>query len=324
MADSRSALVLTNPYDVTADMVLRLLSERQVPVVRLDPGADLHAGASLTATYRTGEQRGTLRTASRILDTTRVRSVWVRRPSPYGPPPRLCDRLGDQDRRFAAEQALWGAGGILASLPGARYVNHPWNNRAAEFKPAQLAIAQRCGFLVPSTVITNEPEEARKFVASHHGGVVYKPLWNTEYRVDDQPHSIWVRDVHGDEITDAVSACPHLFQTRVDKAFDVRVTAVGDRTFGVRIDSPDLDWRRRQDLMTCTPVEIPAAVTRAVTAYLTELRLVYGAFDFAVTASGDWYFLECNPNGQWAWQPGGTTAAIAHAIDDQLEKGPRT
>ncbi|MFE4607875.1 hypothetical protein ACFRK5_05890, partial [Streptomyces niveus] len=89
-------------------------------------------------------------------------------------------------------------------------------------------------------------------------------------------------------------------------------------------DSPDLDWRCRQDLMTCAPVEVPGSVACAVTAYLAELRLIYGAFDFAVTASGDWYFLECNPNGQWAWQPARTTAAIALAIADLLEKGPDT
>lgn len=219
---------------------------------------------------------------------------------------------------------MWGAGGILASLPGARYVNHPWNNRAAEFKPSQLSTAQRCGFLVPDTVITNDPEEAREFVTSHPGGVVYKPLWNTPYRVGDQPHSVWVREVHGAEITDAVSVCPHMFQTKVDKVFDVRVTAVGDRLFGVRIESPDLDWRYRQELMTCASVEVPRSVARAVATYLAELRLIYGAFDFAVTASGDWYFLECNPNGQWAWQPDVTTAAIALAIADQLEKGPDT
>ncbi|CAM5320311.1 ATP-grasp ribosomal peptide maturase [Kitasatospora aureofaciens] len=320
MRDSRSVLVLTNPYDVTADVVLRLLAERRVPVVRLDPGTDLHAGASLTATYRTGDQRGTLRTASREIDTTRIRSVWVRRPSPYEGPPEL----SGQDRRFAAEQALWGAGGILASLPGAHYVNHPWSNRAAEFKPAQLSTAQGCGFLVPSTVITDDPDEARTFAAQQSGGVVYKPVWNTPYRVDDQPNSVWVREVRAAEITDAVSVCPHMFQAKVDKAFDVRVTAVGARLFGVRIDSPDLDWRYRQDLMTCTPIEVPASVARAVAAYLAELRLHYGAFDFAVTPAGDWYFLECNPNGQWAWQPAQTTAAIAQALTDQLEKGPDT
>nr|WP_186785189.1 hypothetical protein [Streptomyces albidoflavus] len=32
--------------------------------------------------------------------------------------------------------------------------------------------------------------------------------------------------------------------------------------------------------------------------------------------------LECNPNGQWAWQPAETTDAIAEALTDQLQKGP--
>lgn len=40
-----------------------------------------------------------------------------------------------------------------------------------------------------------------------------------------------------------------------------------------------------------------------------------------MTEGGDWYFLECNPNGQWAWQPHATTRAIARALADVLEKG---
>jgi ATP-grasp ribosomal peptide maturase len=319
MDDTRPVLVLTNSYDVTADIVLRLLATRRVPVVRLDPGTDLHTGASLTTAYGAGRRRGTLRTSSRETDIRLIRAVWVRRPSPYQGP----QELDGQDRRFAAEQALWGAGGVLASLPVAHYVNHPWNNRAAEAKPAQLAVAQRCGFQVPGTVITNDPDEARAFVIGQPGGAVYKPLWNTSYRVGGRPRSIWVREVDAAEITDAVSVCPHLFQAKVAKAFDARVTAVGGRAFGTRIDSPDLDWRRRQDLMTCTPIEVPEPVARAIAAYLAEFRLVYGAFDFAVTPAGVWYFLECNPNGQWAWQPPETTAGIALALADHLEKGPR-
>ncbi|MEU9128407.1 ATP-grasp ribosomal peptide maturase [Kitasatospora sp. NPDC048540] len=317
----RAVLVLTNPYDVTADVVLRILADRRVPVVRVDPGADLRTGASLSATYRTNGQWGTLRTPSRELDITDVRSVWVRRPSPYEAPPGLADH----DAKFVSAQAFWGTGGILACLPGAHYVNHPWRIRNAEYKPAQLAAAARCGFLVPDTVITADPDEAREFCANQPGGAVYKPLWDSRYRnAEGTAQQVWVRGVDPSEITEAVSACPHLFQAKVPKVFDVRVTAVGDRLFGVRIDSPDLDWRHRQDLMTCTPVEIPEAVARPVAAYLAELGLVFGAFDFAVTSDGAWYFFECNANGQWAWQPAETTAAIADALADQLEKGSDT
>ncbi|MER7769970.1 ATP-grasp ribosomal peptide maturase [Kitasatospora sp. NPDC096140] len=314
---SGSVLVLTNSSDVTADAVLRLLAERRVPVVRLDPGTDLLTAASLTATYRTGGQRGTLRTSSRELDLTAVRSVWVRRPSPYEGPPDL----DGQDRRFAASQAFWGAGGILASLPGAHYVNHPWANRAAEYKPAQLAAAQRCGFHVPHTLITDDAREAREFTSCHDGGAVYKPLWNTSYSVDGQARAVWVREVDGSEITEAVAACPHLFQAKVPKVFDTRVTAVGSRLFGARIDSPDLDWRHRQDRMRCSPIDVPTPVAESIAHYLATFALAFGAFDFAVTADGTWYFLECNPNGQWAWQPTGITNRIAHAIADRLERG---
>lgn len=312
-------LVLTNHHDVTADVVLRILAERHVPVVRLDPGVDLHAGAALTATYHTGGQRGTLRTPSREIDLTEVRSVWTRRPSPFQGP----NDMDEQDRRFAGSQSQWGVGGILASLPRAHYMNHPWNNRAAEYKPAQLATAQRSGFSVPSTLITNDPDRAREFIAHQTGGVVYKPLWNTPYKADGRAQQVWVREVRADEITAAVAACPHLFQARVGKECDVRVTAVGNQLFAVRIDSPDLDWRQRQSLMECTPIDIPARVARSVLAYLTTYRLAFGAFDFAVTADGDWYFLECNPNGQWAWQPDSITDSIAVAVADQLQKGPQ-
>lgn len=317
---SGSVLVLTNLHDVTTDLVLRILAERRVPVVRLDPGTDLHTGAALTATYRTGDQRGTLRTPSRTLDLTDVRSVWTRRPSRFDGPPEL----NGQERRFAASQTLWGAGGILASLPGAHYVNHPWRNRAAEYKPAQLAAAQRSGFAIPDTLITNDPEQAKEFTDHQPGEAVYKPLWNTPYTADGQAQQVWVREVRADEITAAVSLCPHLFQVKVKKAFDVRLTAVGNHLFAVRIDSPDLDWRQRQSLMECTPIAVPDRIAHAVSAYLAITRLTFGAFDFTVTPANDWYFLECNPNGQWAWQPAPVTDAIARAIADQLQKGPGT
>lgn len=106
MADTGgSVLVLTNAQDVTADLVLRVLAERAVPAVRVDPGLDLHTGASLTASYGPSGRRGILRTPSRSLDLATVRSVWVRRPTRYEGPPEL----DGQDAGFAAAQNFWGA-----------------------------------------------------------------------------------------------------------------------------------------------------------------------------------------------------------------------
>jgi hypothetical protein len=45
--------------------------------------------------------------------------------------------------------------------------------------------------------------------------------------------------------------------------------------------------------------------------------LRFGTFDFSV-ASDEWWFLECNPNGQWAWLQDETNIPISAALADAL------
>ncbi|MFF4794519.1 hypothetical protein ACFY2M_33265 [Streptomyces sp. NPDC001276] len=52
-----------------------------------------------------------------------------------------------------------------------------------------------------------------------------------------------VAEVAADDIDDRVAGTAYLFQQRVPKTADVRVTVIGSRTFCVRIDSGLLDWR---------------------------------------------------------------------------------
>lgn len=91
-------------------------------------------------------------------------------------------------------------------------------------------------------------DEARKFTREH-GPVIYKPLRNTDYHdADGRALTVWVEEVHPADLTGTVGLTMHLFQKRVASVADLRVTAVGDEVFGVRIDgSPGLDWRRLYD-----------------------------------------------------------------------------
>jgi glutathione synthase/RimK-type ligase-like ATP-grasp enzyme len=59
-----------------------------------------------------------------------------------------------------------------------------------------------------------------------------------------------------------------------------------------------------------------------VRALLDRLGLRFGALDFVVTPDGEWWFLECNPNGQWAWIEDETGLPIASALADALEGNP--
>lgn len=315
VADDRHVVVATRLDDVTADLVIAELNERGVPVVRLDPG-DFPSSVTLDVLLDEGGPCGRIRTATRSIDVSAVRSVYGRRPSPYSAPAGI---RGDE-AQWCTDQARYGLGGVLGALPGAHYVNHPWRNRDAEYKPAQLSTAARCGLRIPPTLITSDQARAREFAADY-GSVVYKPLWNTDYTAPDGRHlNIWAAEVTPDSITAQVSMAPHLFQQRVDKICDIRLTAVGENLFGVRIDgAPGLDWRLHYDKLAYSPIPVPPDVAKAVHAYLDAFSLVFGAFDFGLDRDGHWWLYECNPNGQWAWFPDHITGRITRALADRLQ-----
>ncbi|WP_030417197.1 ATP-grasp ribosomal peptide maturase [Streptomyces sp. NRRL S-1448] len=314
--EERPVLVATEADDVTADMVIAQLNRRNVPVVRFNP-ADIGGCLTVSARFGAGPAPvvGQVRTLSRTVDLDHVRAVYWRRPVwpdfPY---------LGDDDARFAAAQVRHGLSGTLYALEGPLWVNHPLRNAAADYKPAQLALAQRLGLTVPSTLVTNDPDEAREFIAVY-GQVIYKTLRWTSYKRDGVPVTGWADPVTAAEIDDSVRMAPHLFQARVDKVADVRVLVVGGRVFPVRIDSDLLDWRKDYSALSYSVVDLPDHVDKALLACLDRFGLVSGSFDLAVDRAGDYWWLELNPNGQWGWLEEKTGLEMSAAFADLLTRG---
>ncbi|WP_424536290.1 ATP-grasp ribosomal peptide maturase [Sphaerisporangium viridialbum] len=309
---------MTSVDDATADLVTQRLYDRGVPVVRLDPGDFLTCGSELRMSARLDDTglAGVIITPSRELNLRHVRAAWWRRPSPYRAPPHW----PTQDATFAVGEARFGFSGVLTALHDCLWINHPWRNHAAEYKPGQLVTAAECGFALAPTLITNDPFEARAF-AETYSPIVYKPLRQSIQKDQDGVNGmIWVRPVDPAELDDAVAGTAHMFQAEVEKVADVRVTVVGHRLFAVRIDSGLIDWRADYETLTYTLIPCPPAVESSIRQYMSSYGLVFAAFDFALTPSGGWIFLECNPNGQWAWIAE-QEQAVADALTDLLERG---
>ncbi|TCC43600.1 ATP-grasp ribosomal peptide maturase [Kribbella sindirgiensis] len=311
-------MVITEADDVTADAVIAELNKRgRCEVARVDPGEfprDVSMSASLDP--ESGRWTGPIGTSSRQFDLADVTSVYWRRPTPSTFP-----GLDQAAAEFARAQVREGVGGVLASLPNARYVNHPHRNWAAEYKPHQLAVAAELGFNVPATLITADPAVARSF-ADKHAPIVYKPLRVTSLVREGRAQAIWTRRVEPGELDDSIAGTAHLFQAEVvDKVADLRVTMVGDEVFCVRIDSSvdRLDWRSDYDTLSYQAVEPPVGISERMQFYLRRFGLIFGCFDFALDAGGVPYFLECNPNGQWAWMEPPTGLPMAATFADALE-----
>ncbi len=316
-------MVITSAEDVTANLVIEALNERQVPVTRVDP-ADVGTRLLFSAGLGEGATHwsGRLRTSSRDIALEHVRAVYYRRPSSW-----RFEELEPQARAFAVAEARHGLNGLLLNLPNCRYVNHPATIGVSEFKPAQLQVAVQAGFTVPATLITNDLDAAGKF-AAEHTPMIYKSFRGVPPGPNDEARAIWTQRVDPADLDESIMVTAHLFQAEVPKHGDARVTVVGSRVFASQITSPDgaLDWRSGDwDTLAHTPIPVPSQVVAALRAYLDSFGLAFGCFDFALEETGDanepyrWTFIECNPNGQWGWLP--DSDAIADAFADTLLEG---
>ena len=212
---------------------------------------------------------------------------------------------------------------------GALWVNHPSATADASYKPVQLATAARCGFAVPATLITNRPGDVRAF-ASEHGQIVVKTLAFGAIFEDGGGKVLYTHALTSDDLDelDGVETTTHIFQKFIgDKAFEARVTAVGDRVFAAAVhagsDASRMDWRSDYSALSYSVIEIPPPVTEKISNFMKATRLTYGAFDFVVDHDQRWWWLEVNSGGQYGWIESATGMPITSAMVDLLEKGQR-
>ncbi|MBW1601632.1 ATP-grasp ribosomal peptide maturase [Streptomyces sp. JJ66] len=316
-----TVLVLTRPYmDAVADMVIEELNNRKVPVVRLDTG-DFPTRLTLSARLDPGQDSwcGLWRGEHRNLDLGSVRAVYYRRPGRF----RLDPRMAADSVRWADSEARAGLGGVLASLRCA-WVNHPWRSALAEFSPYALATAARCGLLIPPTLITSDPEEARAFVASMPGQVAAYKAIGTAPAGDYEGNrvALWTTKIRPEKITDAVSLTAHQFQQWIAKKHEVRLTVVGDKLFAGEIHAGSaasrIDFRRDYNSLTYRVCDVPEPIVAGVKTLMSVMGLRYVALDFLVSGDDRWYLVDVNPNGQWGFIPA-LRAPITQALADLLE-----
>jgi ATP-grasp ribosomal peptide maturase len=316
MTAAGSVVILTHPFDPTADKVVEELNRRGASLFRLD-AAEFPERLSVGAELLGGHWSGRLQNLWRRVELDEVSGIYYRRPTAF----EFHPGLSDEERQWAGIQARLGFGGLLASMD--RWLNHPHQIGYAEYKPVQLRQAVACGLRVPRTLVTNDPAKAREFVGSV-GRAVFKPFGGAGVSDENGFRHVFTTMVTADEVANPnIGRTMHIFQEWVPKEYEARVTVVDDRFFAARIDASSdaarVDWRSDYESISYTVIELPESVRTRVRALLDSLGLRFGALDFIVDPDGEWWFLECNANGQWAWIEDETGMPIAPALADALE-----
>lgn len=313
-------LIVTNERDLTSDYVVLELRRRGLPFHRLN--SERFSETKVSFDPRCGEDAWIVDLDGTAIDFAMVKAAYFRRPGAPSAPEIVKQGAA---RRYC--EVEWGAAlaSALNSL-GERWLNSPLAILAAENKPRQLSIACSLGFAVPDTLITNDIRQAQSFLSE--GASVAKPLREALLEKEGEERVIFTSRL--DELVETdearVAAAPVIFQREIQKRSDIRATVIGDAVYAAEIlsqehDETKTDWRRgsRSDLPHRSH-ELPDDLRRNCVRLVQTLGLRFGAVDLILDRDGSYWFLEVNPNGQWAWIENRTKLPLTRAIVDELER----
>ncbi|MUZ65039.1 hypothetical protein [Agrobacterium vitis] len=274
------------------------------------------------------------------------RSVWMRR---WGYPvyPAAFDEM-------AAAFAFGEISSVISSLPDllppSRWMNPQFSERRASNKIFQLQLANTIGFRTPRTLVSSDANSIRQFW-SETGRVIFKPVSAFQPMIRKLNAAAKAKYDHGrsdaelgfgdekitnliftQELTDekadlldSIHWAPAIFQQKIEKKADIRVTVIGREMFACRIYSQDRDdtatdfrMMNLTGLLKHEMFQLPRDLERMILSYMEQLDIVYGCFDFIETVDGEMYFLEVNPAGQWLWIEQVTGAPISKAVAKHL------
>ncbi len=245
----------------------------------------------------------------RELDIGQVKSVWYRRPLPPVVDPGITNT---EYSEFARNQSAEFLHGLWCAMTDCLWVNWPPANAKAEHKIYQLRVAREIGFRVPTTMVTNDPQKAKRFFDETGGRMVVKSLYQMNLRhIEDGrkkvvcTHLLLESEV---EYLDSIILSPAILQAYVDKDVELRITIIGDRVFPVAIYSQEtqfgrVDWRKSllTEEVEYEAVSLSPDIEDMCLTMVSRLGLKFAAIDMILTPEGEYVFLEVNPNGQWTW-----------------------
>jgi hypothetical protein len=193
-------------------------------------------------------------------------------------------------------------------------------NRAAAMasngsKPYQGQLLAACGFEMPPTLVTDDPEAVAQF-ARKHGRLVYKSTSSVRSIVREFDAGARAR-------LDRLVGLPTQFQ-RLEEGDDVRVHVVGDVVLAARARTTAVDYRyagRDGADLDLQPCAVPADIAERCRLAARRLDLPFCGIDLRQRPDGTWVCFEANPSPGYSWYEEAAGLPISDALVRWLAHG---
>lgn len=309
-------LIISNKFDFTTDYVVLGLGELKIPYVRIN--RDDFLNYSIKVFLEKEELHIGIDGKVFVVSNRTLKSIYYRAPTFI----RFLNIPADPEEQLYKFQ--WAS--FIRNLiifENALWINNPVATYRAENKLYQLKIAKQIGFTIPYTIVTNDVEsldiqqEAKFAVKTLDPGLL---------KIDDKEAFIYTNTITGSELIKSnLRAAAVIIQEYLSPKIDIRVTVVGHKAFPVKIlrkgKNINGDWRRKKkEELEYVPIKLPDDINRLCVNLVKKLGLVFGAIDLAFS-NGQYYFLEVNPTGEWAWLVNSVNFPIHKEIAYLLAQG---
>ncbi|MDH2133954.1 hypothetical protein N5J77_22740 [Sphingobium yanoikuyae] len=306
-----SILIVSVPGDAHAIYVELGLKALNQPMNKIFL-TEIPQRASISHDSNCGRNSIIYESSAGSLNLTEFDTIWLRRMGR----PVLGDAVHEDDRRYAElswkslVESIW----LQTELSGGFHINDPRSALEHSAKPLHLDIATASGLKIPPTLISNSRDKIIDFInlnTDNDRQTIVKgffiPVWYCQSSgsgLTTGTEIVTIRDVEASEI----EACPAIYQARIPKSYEVRLTKMGGYSLAGRFvhrpgDDTEVDFRRTPDWtdLGMERCDIPDAINIAVSIMFKKLNLVFGSIDFIVDDQGQWWFVDLNPMGNFFW-----------------------
>lgn len=312
--NSIEILIISDIMDFTTDYICIELKRRNVKYLRLN--RDKFMEYSIVFDINKMQIKITINSNKYIINNEDLKTIYYRAPiylhDTYKPNLEF-------DKQLYRSQ--WTA--FLRNLTifeNVKWMNNPIDTFRAENKMLQLKYAQNIGFNCPYTILLNSIENIK---LNGNNNYIMKSLDTVLLREDNKEAFVYSTVMTGDELMKSeFRLAPVVIQDYLYPKVDLRVTVVGNKIFAAKIEKNGLgiagDWRKEKDNVKFTEVELPEEIKRKCIQIVNDLGLSFGGIDL-VFCNDNYYFIEVNPTGEWAWLVNKANLKIDRGICDYLQ-----
>ena len=282
---SKKILIVTSTIDRTVDYIIRKYSEYDFFRFNLDQFSQYQLAITLDGFEIANDYRA--------ISSEDCMAIYYRKPMLEN----LEGVIAPEYQNFIFKESYSAVEGLVDSFDGV-CLSKPSIMRRANNKVYQLAKAKSVGFTFPELCITNSEKKINEF---HQSKTIVKPLAVGTVMHENEKEFVQTNIYNEDCSKSSLKYAPSYFQLYAAKDFEVRATFVGTTCFAVKIRSEnDVDWRVRNNVIDYEVMQLPDLIYDQCIAFMDACEMQFGCFDFIVREN-NWFFLEMNANGQWAW-----------------------